>query len=102
MRLGKTILVSVDAHAVGPPDLFDRQLPAQWKSRASHGRRPADASEVWVFEKQPIPIIGFNAVVGRRPEAYGEESAARDRMRAVRVVSRLVSLRATKVEGEGR
>jgi hypothetical protein len=101
MRLGETTLVGVDAQAVGPPDLFDQHPPARWKSRAPHVRRLPDASGFRVFEVQ-IPIIGRNAVVGRRPEEYADWPAARDRMRSVHVVSRLGLLRATKIEEERR
>ncbi len=81
MRLEDMVLVSVDDHVVEPPDMFDQHLPARWKSRAPRVARLADGSEVWVFEKQPIPNIGLNAVVGRRPEEYGVEPTAYDQMR---------------------
>jgi len=81
MRLEDMILVSVDDHVVEPPDMFDQHLSARWKSRAPRVTRLADGSEVWVFEKQPIPNIGLNAVVGRRPEEYGVEPTAYDQMR---------------------
>ena len=81
MRLEEMILVSVDDHVVEPPDLFDQHLSPRWKSRAPQVRRLPDGSEVWVFEKQPIPNIGLNAVVGRRPEEYGVEPTAYAQMR---------------------
>jgi predicted TIM-barrel fold metal-dependent hydrolase len=81
MRLEDMILVSVDDHVVEPPNMFDQHLPARWKSRAPRVVRKKDGTEVWVFEKQPIPNIGLNAVVGRRPEEYGVEPTAYDQMR---------------------
>jgi predicted TIM-barrel fold metal-dependent hydrolase len=81
MRMEEMILVSVDDHVVEPPDLFDQHLPERWKPRAPRVTRLRDGSEVWVFEKQPVPNIGLNAVVGRRPEEYGVEPTAYDQMR---------------------
>jgi predicted TIM-barrel fold metal-dependent hydrolase len=81
MRLEDMILVSVDDHVVEPPNMFDQHLPARWKPRAPHVVRKADGTELWVFEKQPIPNIGLNAVVGRRPEEYGVEPTAYEQMR---------------------
>ena len=74
MRLEDMILVSVDDHVVEPPDLFDQHLADRWRSRAPRIRRLPGGSEVWVVENQPIPNIGLNAVVRRRPEEYGVAS----------------------------
>jgi predicted TIM-barrel fold metal-dependent hydrolase len=80
MRLSDMILVSVDDHVVEPPGMFDNHLTSRWKARAPRvvSRKGTD---VWVFEGQPIPNIGLNAVVGRRPEEYGVEPTAYDQMR---------------------
>jgi predicted TIM-barrel fold metal-dependent hydrolase len=80
MQRDDMILVSVDDHVVEPPDLFDNHLSAEWKPRAPRVERRAD-SDVWLFQGQPIPNIGLNAVVGRRPEEYGVEPTAYEQMR---------------------
>jgi predicted TIM-barrel fold metal-dependent hydrolase len=80
MRLEDMILVSVDDHVVEPPDMFDRHLAPQWKARAPKVVRRGNA-DMWTFEGMPIPNIGLNAVVGRRPEEYGVEPTAYDQMR---------------------
>ncbi len=80
MQRDDMILVSVDDHVVEPPNLFDRHLAPEWKARAPRVERRA-GSDVWVFQGQPIPNIGLNAVVGRRPEEYGVEPTAYEQMR---------------------
>ncbi len=80
MRPEDMILVSVDDHVVEPPDMFEQHLAPEWKARAPKVVSRA-GSEMWVFEGQPIPNIGLNAVVGRRPEEYGVEPTAYDQMR---------------------
>ena len=81
MRPEDMILVSVDDHVVEPPDLFDRQLPPEWKARAPRVVRKADGSDVWVFEGQQLPNIGLNAVAGRPPDEYGVEPTSFDQLR---------------------
>jgi predicted TIM-barrel fold metal-dependent hydrolase len=80
MRLEDMILVSVDDHVVEPPGLFENHLASEWKDKAPRVERRHD-TDVWVFQGQPIPNIGLNAVVGRRPEEYGVEPTAYDQMR---------------------
>ena len=66
MQLDDLVLVSVDDHVVEPPGLFDHHLGPEWKSRAPRVERRGH-TDVWVFDVVPIPNIGLNAVVGRRP-----------------------------------
>ncbi len=80
MQLEDMILVSVDDHVVEPPDLFDQHLSPEWKSKAPRVEQK-NGTDVWVFQGQPIPNIGLNAVVGRRPEEYGVEPTRYDQMR---------------------
>jgi len=80
MRLEDMILVSVDDHVVEPPDMFDRHLAPEWKPRAPKVVRRGNA-DMWTFEGMPIPNIGLNAVIGRKPEEYGVEPTAYDQMR---------------------
>jgi predicted TIM-barrel fold metal-dependent hydrolase len=80
MRPEDMILVSVDDHVVEPPDMFENHLSAEWKSRAPRVEQKGGA-DCWVFEGQPIPNIGLNAVVGRPPEEYGVEPTAYDQLR---------------------
>ena len=80
MQLEDMILISVDDHIVEPPTMFEQHLTPEWKERAPKVVKKHGA-DMWVFEGQPIPNIGLNAVVGRRPEEYGVEPTAYDQMR---------------------
>jgi len=80
MRLEDMIMVSVDDHIVEPPDMFEQHLTPEWKARAPKVVSKA-GTDVWMFEGAPIPNIGLNAVVGRKPEEYGVEPTAYEQMR---------------------
>ena len=67
------ILVSVDDHAVEPPDLFEHHLPSRWRDIAPRMVHKDDGTDVWLYERKEIPNIGLNAVVGRPPDEYGME-----------------------------
>jgi predicted TIM-barrel fold metal-dependent hydrolase len=75
------ILVSVDDHAIEPPDMWKGLLPPQWQARAPRLVHKADGSDVWVFEGAQIPNIGLNAVAGRPPDEYGMEPTALSQLR---------------------
>lgn len=80
MKLEDLILVSVDDHAIEPPDAFARHMPARFK-----GREPKIAQrngrDVWVFEGQAVGYMGLNSVVGRPKEEYGMEPLGYEHMR---------------------
>jgi predicted TIM-barrel fold metal-dependent hydrolase len=81
MPLEDLILVSVDDHAVEPPDLFEHHLPARWRDVAPRMVHKDDGTDVWLYEGKEIPNIGLNAVVGRPPEEYGMEPTSLDELR---------------------
>jgi len=81
MRTEDLILVSVDDHAVEPPDLFERWVPPRWRDRAPRSVHKADGTDVWLFEGIEKPNIGLNAVVGRPAEEYGIDPSSYDEMR---------------------
>jgi predicted TIM-barrel fold metal-dependent hydrolase len=82
MRTEDLILVSVDDHAVEPPDLFERWVPARWRDRAPKSVHKPDGTDVWLFEGIEKPNIGLNAVVGRRAEEYGIDPSSYGEMRS--------------------
>jgi predicted TIM-barrel fold metal-dependent hydrolase len=79
--LDDLILISVDDHAVEPPDMFQRHLSARWRYVAPHVIRREDGSDVWLYEGREIPNIGLNAVAGRPQEEYGMEPTSFDELR---------------------
>jgi len=81
MRPEDMILVSVDDHVVEPPDMFEQNVPAQWKARAPKVVKLPGGADAWTFEGQRIPNIGLNAVAGRPPEEYGVEPTSFEQLR---------------------
>ncbi|HEX9546812.1 MAG TPA: amidohydrolase family protein [Acidimicrobiales bacterium] len=75
------ILVSVDDHAVEPPDLFEHHLPSRWRDIVPRMVHKDDGTDVWLYERKEIPNIGLNAVVGRPPDEYGMEPTSLDELR---------------------
>ena len=80
MKLEDLILVSVDDHAIEPPNAFARHMPAKYK-----GREPQvvqkNGRDVWVFEERATGYMGLNSVVGRPKEEYGMEPLGYEHMR---------------------
>ncbi len=80
MKVEDLILVSVDDHAIEPPNAFARHMPARFKGREPHVVKRGDR-DVWVFEEQATGYMGLNSVVGRPKEEYGMEPLGYDQMR---------------------
>ncbi|EFC86726.1 amidohydrolase family protein [Parafrankia sp. EUN1f] len=73
MDINDLILVSVDDHAVEPPDMFAGRLPARYADQAPKVITKDDGTDAWVFEGQEATNVGLNAVAGRPPDEYGAE-----------------------------
>jgi predicted TIM-barrel fold metal-dependent hydrolase len=80
-RARQYTVISVDDHIVEPPTTFANRLPARFEERAPRVVERADGSEVWVYDGQEIPNVGFNAVVGRPVSEYSFEPTRFDEMR---------------------
>jgi predicted TIM-barrel fold metal-dependent hydrolase len=74
-------VISVDDHIVEPRDMFEGRVPAKLADRAPRVVERDDRSEVWVFDGQEFPNVGFNAVVGRPVTEYSFEPTRFDEMR---------------------
>jgi predicted TIM-barrel fold metal-dependent hydrolase len=74
-------VISVDDHIVEPPDTFEGRLPAALAGRAPRIVEKDDRSQVWVYDGQEFPNVGFNAVVGRPVSEYSFEPTRFDEMR---------------------
>ena len=75
------LVISADDHVVEPPDTFEGRMPAKFADRAPHVVEKDDGSQVWIYDGQELPNVGFNAVVGRPVEEYGIEPVRFDQMR---------------------
>ena len=81
MELEDLILVSVDDHVVEPPDMFEGRLSGKAAEMAPHVIKLPNGADAWMFEGNPLPNVGLNAVAGRVPEEYGLDPLAFDQMR---------------------
>lgn len=75
------LLISADDHIVEPPDTFQGRVPAKYADLAPKVVTTAAGGEVWEYDGQQFPNVGFNAVVGRPVSEYGFEPARFDEMR---------------------
>jgi predicted TIM-barrel fold metal-dependent hydrolase len=73
MTMNDMIMISVDDHAIEPPDLFVGRLPAQFRDRAPRVARFANGDERWMVEGKAWAGVGPAAVAGRRREELGDE-----------------------------
>jgi predicted TIM-barrel fold metal-dependent hydrolase len=80
MRLEDLILVSVDDHAIEPPDAFVRHMAPRFKGREPRVEKRA-GRDIWVFEDRATGYMGLNSVVGRPKEEYGMEPLSYEHMR---------------------
>lgn len=75
------LIFSVDDHIVEPPNTFEGRMPAKYKDQAPKVVERADGNEVWMYDGQELPNVGFNAVAGRPVSEYSFEPARFDEMR---------------------
>jgi predicted TIM-barrel fold metal-dependent hydrolase len=73
-------VISVDDHIVEPKHTFEGRLPAKFADRAPRVIRK-DNADVWVYDGQEFPNVGFNAVVGRPVDEWGFEPTRFEDMR---------------------
>ena len=74
-------MISVDDHIVEPPDTFEGRVPAKFADRAPRVVEKDDGGQIWVYDGQELPNVGFNAVVGRPVDEYCFEPVRFDEMR---------------------
>lgn len=75
------VIISADDHIVEPPDTFEGRVPAKYADRAPKVVTTDAGGELWQYDGQQFPNVGFNAVVGRPVSEYGFEPARFDEMR---------------------
>jgi predicted TIM-barrel fold metal-dependent hydrolase len=66
------LVISVDDHIVEPREAFEGRMPAKFAEQAPHVIEK-DGADVWVYDGQEFPNVGFNAVVGRPVDEWGFE-----------------------------
>jgi predicted TIM-barrel fold metal-dependent hydrolase len=80
-RPRKYTVISVDDHIVEPPHTFEGRIPSTLAERAPRIVEKDDGAQVWVYDGDEIPNVGFNAVAGRPVSEYSFEPARFDEMR---------------------
>ncbi len=80
MKMEDMIIVSVDDHAVEPPEAFVRHYAAEYKDEAPR-IIDKDGKDVWLWNDTIFPTIGLNAVVGRPRSEFGMEPTRFDQLR---------------------
>jgi predicted TIM-barrel fold metal-dependent hydrolase len=76
-----TPFISVDDHALEPPDLFARRLPARFRDTGPRVDMTTGRPR-WVFEDQILAVCGGDAAVGRPMEDWIQLEIGYDEMRA--------------------
>ncbi len=74
-------IVSCDDHVVEPAHAFEGRVPAQFADRAPRIVETEDRREMWLYDGQILPNVGFNAVVGRPVSEYSFDPTRFDEMR---------------------
>ena len=72
MTMNDMIMLSVDDHAIEPPDLFFGRMPAKYKDETPRVAQYANGDERWVVEGKAWGGVGPAAVAGRKREELGD------------------------------
>ena len=73
MTMNDMVLLSVDDHAIEPPDMFIGRLPARFKDQVPRVATYANGDERWIVEGRAWAGVGSAAVAGRKREDLGDE-----------------------------
>ncbi len=72
MQMDDMILVSIDDHAIEPPDMYENHVPAKFKDLAPKVVRNAQGVDEWVFQGEATSTpFGMAATVGWPREEWG-------------------------------
>ena len=73
MTMNDMVLLSVDDHAIEPPDMFIGRLPERFKDMVPRVATYANGDERWIVEGKAWAGVGSAAVAGRKREELGDE-----------------------------
>jgi len=74
-------LISADSHVNPPPGMWAEYLPAALRDQAPRVEK-TDEGDFEVFEGRRKPVLGINAMAGKRPEEYSLTVRRLDDVRA--------------------
>ena len=75
-------VISVDDHALEPPDLFVNHLPKKYLGAAPHLEREIDGSASWQIGEGRFPVTVCNGASGRPISEWGTKRAAYEDFRS--------------------
>ena len=82
MDVEDMIMVSIDDHAIEPPDMFEGHVPAKWADQAPKVVRNDQGVEEWHFQGQVTTTrLGLAATVGWPAEEWGLNAATFSELR---------------------
>jgi predicted TIM-barrel fold metal-dependent hydrolase len=73
-------IISVDDHAMEPPNLFQDRLPASLRDRGPRVETTDDGLPWWIVDDARLPIIMTNAAAGRPKSEWGTVGVAYEDM----------------------
>jgi predicted TIM-barrel fold metal-dependent hydrolase len=77
----KYLVISADDHIVEPPHMFEGRVPRKFADRVPRVVEKEDHTECWMYDGVDLPMVGFNAVVGRPVDEWRMEPSRFDEMR---------------------
>ena len=82
MQMDDMILVSIDDHAIEPPDMYERHVPARYRQYAPKVVRTPEGFDQWVFQGAATSTpFGMAATVGWPAEEWGAEPGVYSELR---------------------
>jgi predicted TIM-barrel fold metal-dependent hydrolase len=81
MNVEDMIIISIDDHAIEPPDMFDAHVPATYKDQAPRLVSDDKGSHHWAFEGKTMGMVGLNATVSWPKEEWGFNPSSLAEMR---------------------
>ena len=82
MNLEDMILISIDDHAIEPPDMYDNHVPEKFKDQAPKIVRSAEGIDTWTFQGQATSTpFGMAATVGWPNEEWGFDAGTLSELR---------------------
>jgi predicted TIM-barrel fold metal-dependent hydrolase len=76
----KIPLFSADDHLIEPPELWQKRLPQKFRERGPRCEF-GGGKQIWHFEDRQSPVIGLQAMAGRKVEDYTATAITYDDMR---------------------
>ncbi len=82
MQMEDMILISIDDHAIEPPNMYENHVPAKYKDKAPKVVRNAAGIDQWIFQGEATSTpFGMAATVGWPAEDWGRDPGTYSELR---------------------